>query len=145
MRGSVWVDLFAGTGAVGIEALSRGAAFVAFNDRDLQALRILRKNLQKLDLPFPYLVTRQDAFAFLRKPPRLPGYESVSHVFLDPPFDFGRYRKLLAKTALCPLFRSGETLIVLELFKKTRIDFIPEDMTIERRFDCGDVTLLTIR
>src|SRR5215475_10742427 len=49
LAGSVWVDLFAGTGAVGIEALSRGAAKVYFVEKSRQAAALIKKNLASLE------------------------------------------------------------------------------------------------
>lgn len=66
VRGSRWLDLFAGTGQVGIEALSRGAAGVVFVDKAVPALRTIRENLRLTHLAEGAEVIRSDAFAFLR-------------------------------------------------------------------------------
>src|SRR6478752_4762920 len=50
LEASVWLDLFAGTGAVGIEALSRGAAMVYFVDSSKAAIEVIRRNLHPLEL-----------------------------------------------------------------------------------------------
>jgi 16S rRNA (guanine966-N2)-methyltransferase len=79
IEGSVFVDAFAGTGAVGIEALSRGAARAIFMERDPQALDILRQNLASLEIGARAIVLRGSALRFLKD------YEA-DIVFIDPPY-----------------------------------------------------------
>jgi 16S rRNA (guanine(966)-N(2))-methyltransferase RsmD len=61
-----WLDLFAGTGQVGIEALSRGAAEVVFTDNARQAIRTIHENLKITQLSSQAAVLSVDAFAYLR-------------------------------------------------------------------------------
>ena len=63
--GTVWLDLFAGTGAVGIEALSRGAKQVTFIDRERLAANIIAENLRATQLASSGRVLNQDAFVYL--------------------------------------------------------------------------------
>ena len=74
------LDLFAGSGALGIEALSRGAAGAVFVDSDPAAVAAIRRNLDALGLELP--VRRRDALAYLRRAPD--GLFDL--VFLDPPY-----------------------------------------------------------
>jgi 16S rRNA (guanine(966)-N(2))-methyltransferase RsmD len=62
---SMFLDLFAGTGSVGIEALSRGATFAVFLDTDPRAIRTIEANLDHTGLSEKALVRRQDAFVYL--------------------------------------------------------------------------------
>ncbi len=78
--GARCIDLCAGTGALGIEALSRGAASVQFVEREVRAAQALRGNLERLKAVAGQ-VTATDAMAFLRQPP-----QPCDLVFLDPPF-----------------------------------------------------------
>jgi len=81
---AVVVDLFAGSGSFGLEALSRGAAAAWFVERDPRALDALRGNLDDLGLESAARVIRADAFRFpsgIGDPP-----ERVHAVFVDPPF-----------------------------------------------------------
>ncbi|WP_266184002.1 16S rRNA (guanine(966)-N(2))-methyltransferase RsmD [Dyella humicola] len=80
IAGARCLDLCAGTGALGIEALSRGAASVQFVERDLRAAQALRDNLTRLKAQGGQ-VAGVDALAYLQGPPQ--PYELV---FLDPPF-----------------------------------------------------------
>jgi 16S rRNA (guanine966-N2)-methyltransferase len=77
---AVVLDLYAGSGAMGLEALSRGAAQAAFVERDPDALRAIEKNLDKLRLRGTVL--RQDAVAVLAGETR-----KYDLVFVDPPYD----------------------------------------------------------
>ncbi|WP_420450543.1 16S rRNA (guanine(966)-N(2))-methyltransferase RsmD [Ilumatobacter sp.] len=86
---AVVADLYAGTGAVGIEAISRGAAHCTFVERDRAALRALDGNLANLDLGGRSRVVRSDAMA-------VAGAIDVDIVFADPPYDFDAWDRLMA-------------------------------------------------
>jgi len=81
IEGTRCLDLCAGTGALGIAALSRGAASVQFVERDARAARALRQNLERLKVAAAASVTAVDAQPFLNGLP-----QPVDLVFLDPPF-----------------------------------------------------------
>src|SRR3954452_1514587 len=76
------LDLFAGTGALGIEALSRGAANARFVDHDRQAVAVIERNLAKTKLSGR--VVQRDVFDFLRGPI---SQESYDIIFADPPYE----------------------------------------------------------
>lgn len=76
-RGLRVLDLFAGTGAYGIECLSRGAGFVHFNDKDSTALKIVKKNLDHIWQN--YRLTQKDYLTVLNA--------TYDLIFLDPPYD----------------------------------------------------------
>lgn len=97
IQGASFLDLYAGSGAVGIEALSRGAAHVIFVERAPAALGILRANLQSLGIGGAVRVHAGGVGAFLRRG-TVAGSQSVRHdvVFLDPPYDAaGEYESTL--------------------------------------------------
>ncbi len=77
------LDLFAGSGAMGIEALSRGALRVSFVDRDSQAVACIKKNLASLNIPDTEILTldAQKAIAYFENQKRV-----FDVVFLDPPY-----------------------------------------------------------
>jgi 16S rRNA (guanine966-N2)-methyltransferase len=80
--GAQILDLFAGSGALGIEALSRGAASVLFVDEDRQSISAIEKNLAKTK--FQADVREQDVFNFLR---RFSPTEKFRVIFADPPYE----------------------------------------------------------
>src|ERR1700690_1754371 len=84
LESSVWLDLFAGTGAVGIEALSRGAAMVYFIESARPAAEQIRQNLQSLEITQGFQIMQQEcakAIAQLERQQIKPDY-----IFLDPPY-----------------------------------------------------------
>src|SRR5213082_734652 len=98
ITGARVLDLFAGTGALGIEAISRGAAFVLFIDNGAEARALLRNNVEALGLGGVTKVYRRDATNLGPAHP----IEPFSLVFLDPP-----YRMKLAEEALVSLRDGG--------------------------------------
>ena len=85
IAGARFLDLYAGSGAVGIEALSRGAASVAFVERAAPALKALRANLAALRIESGISVHATGVAAFLRGPRS--GAAEFDIVFLDPPYE----------------------------------------------------------
>src|SRR5271167_4088638 len=84
MEGSVWLDLFAGTGAVGIEALSRGARQVYFVESERKHARLVRENLQALKITEGFEVYESDVASALRS---LDGSGVLCDFgFIDPPY-----------------------------------------------------------
>ena len=81
--GARCLDLYAGTGALGIEALSRGAATAIFVDEDRQSISAIEKNLAKTQLAGR--VRQQDVFSFLKN--AAAAAEKFQIVFADPPYD----------------------------------------------------------
>jgi 16S rRNA (guanine966-N2)-methyltransferase len=98
IEGARVLDLFAGTGALGIEAISRGAAFALFVDNGTEARALLRNNVEALGLGGVTKVFRRDAGDLGPAHP----VEPFSLVFLDPP-----YGKKLAEKALASLRDGG--------------------------------------
>jgi 16S rRNA (guanine(966)-N(2))-methyltransferase RsmD len=86
--GASFLDLFAGSGAVGLEALSRGAALVAFVERAPAALKVLNSNVARLGISSGVPVYAKSVSAFLRSFAKSgPKPERYEVVFLDPPYD----------------------------------------------------------
>jgi 16S rRNA (guanine966-N2)-methyltransferase len=84
IEGARFLDLYAGSGAVGIEALSRGAATVDFVERAEPALRVLRANLARLGLTAGFSIHAASVGAVLR---RMKPADAFDVIFLDPPYD----------------------------------------------------------
>jgi 16S rRNA (guanine966-N2)-methyltransferase len=93
LEGSIWLDLFAGTGAVGIEALSRGAKQALFVETSTPAAKLIELNLENLGIADGYKILRDDLSGVLWRLRREHIVADV--VFLDPPY---RMRKAYEET-----------------------------------------------
>jgi 16S rRNA (guanine966-N2)-methyltransferase len=130
------IDVFAGTGAMGLEALSRGAAHATFIERDRTALAALEKNIGELSLGPRASVLRGDA---LNLPP---AKEAAGLVFLDPPYGQGLAEPALAQLAQKAWLENGAIAIV-ELGKRDDLA-PPAAFTVldERRYGAARFILL---
>jgi 16S rRNA (guanine966-N2)-methyltransferase len=116
------LDLFAGSGALGIEALSRGASSALFIEQDRQSVEVIERNLAKTKLTGG--VRQQDVFDFLR---HASGAETYQIIFADPPYENTQdserlTEKLLANEALLRLLDSGGVFV----FEKRPAEILPE-------------------
>lgn len=98
LSGARVLDLYAGSGNLGLEALSRGASHAVFNDHSRECCEIIRRNLDTLGFSSRATVFQSDALSALD---RLSGKEPFDIVFLDPPYRAG------AQQALAALFLKG--------------------------------------
>jgi len=102
LEGSVWLDLYAGTGAVGIEALSRGAKQVHFVENSVQAAEAIRKNLHSLGISDGFNIFQDELpRAFWRMERQ---HVAADVIFLDPPYHmndaYGKTLRALADSSL---------------------------------------------
>lgn len=137
---AVWVEPFAGSGAVGIEALSRGARHVILNDKNPKALKLIKDNLARCGVERGYELYGKDALTLLNE---LKGLKA-DIVFLDPPYRFRRYDKLLKKVVET-VATLDSVLVILEVFKKAPLDFIQPPWRLVRTLKIGDSHLLFLR
>lgn len=102
LEGSVWIDLFAGTGAVGIEALSRGAKLVYFVESSAAAADVIRNNLSSLDITGGFKLLHEELpRAFWRMERE---HVAADLVFIDPPYQMKEaYRETLRALAESPV------------------------------------------
>ncbi len=126
-------DLFAGTGALGLEALSRGAARCTFVEQDRQAAEILRANIAKLGAADRADVRTLDATRFTSGPFHL--------LFLDPPYDSGLGAKALANLLAASALAPG-ALISLETSRKEDVAVPGLAVENERSYGKAKLTLL---
>jgi len=130
------LDLFAGTGALGIEALSRGAAGAVFVERDPSALAILRENLAALSLPSQLAeVRRGDALAALRSARERE--ETYDLVFIDPPYDRAGDLGPRLTELLPPLLAPG-ALVVVEQDRRAPLAL---ELQVDRQRRYGDTSI----
>jgi len=139
ISGARVLDLFAGTGALGIEALSRGAAFALFVDEGAEARALLRENTTTLGLGGTSRIFRRDA---TKLGPAHP-VEPFSLAFLDPPYEQGLAEKALASARAGAWLRPG-ALIVVEEAKKAQFA-APEGFTVLERRDYDDTEFVFLR
>jgi 16S rRNA (guanine966-N2)-methyltransferase len=115
IEGRRYLDLFGGTGAVGIEALSRGAAQAVFCERDRAALATLRRNLEGTGLGARAVVVPGDAFRYLEHPDS--GVFDV--IYIAPPQYRGLWlRALQAVAARCPGLLADGGQAIVQVFPK---------------------------
>jgi 16S rRNA (guanine966-N2)-methyltransferase len=114
VAGARVLDLFAGSGALGIEALSRGAAEATFVERDARAADLVRRNLESLGARGS--VVRRDALAFLRS-----AAGTYDLVLVDPPYDSAS-RLAPPLSELLPPVLSEDARIVTESDKRTPLE-----------------------
>lgn len=111
LLGSIWLDLFAGTGSVGIEALSRGAAFVRFIDLQRQAIETVRANLKSTGLESGAEVLRMDAFSLLGKP----ADRQFDTVFIAPPQYKGLWKRAIIALDQQPAWLSDDAWVIVQI------------------------------
>jgi 16S rRNA (guanine966-N2)-methyltransferase len=129
-----FLDVCAGTGAVGIEALSRGAAWVTFVEQDPRAVALIEANVRRCQVRDGYTIERRNA---LVRPASLPG-GPFDIVFLDPPYAQGSLEPWLhlAATQLAP---GG--IVILEHASRLEAPATVDGVIVARRLRHGDSTL----
>jgi 16S rRNA (guanine966-N2)-methyltransferase len=133
------LDLFAGTGAMGIEALSRGAATCSFVDRSPGAIVAVRGNLERTGLGERGTVIRSEASRFLARAREADARFDLC--FLDPPYATPPDRLEGLLTALSDGLLSSGTgtwAVVLTRSKRSFMPVIPVDWRVARRLEYGD-------
>lgn len=135
-------DIFAGTGTIGLEALSRGAACVTFIERDKVALQLLRENVEALKCEDETLIWPADVLrcSFRPKGKKAPGFAPFDAIFFDPPYKMVPAMKegsplWLALSRLArPDVSSPQATLVLRVPERAEYDLPPQwkvDWTLE--------------
>ncbi|HRT68384.1 MAG TPA: 16S rRNA (guanine(966)-N(2))-methyltransferase RsmD, partial [Bacteroidota bacterium] len=102
IEGKFFLDLFAGSGAIGLEALSRGASMVYFIDKSKESLNYLKKNIEYLGIPKDkYKIFQSEVIEFLSIICNLEKFEII---FADPPYNFEYFWKI------CEIIKTKEVL-----------------------------------
>jgi 16S rRNA (guanine(966)-N(2))-methyltransferase RsmD len=140
IEGAHFLDLYAGSGAVGIEALSRGAAQVVFVEKAGQAIKILRANLHRLALARGFSIVSGSVGEFLRDPDNRAAF---SVVFLDPPYDaateYAATLKLLGGPAAALL--ADDAVVIAEHRRKEQLEEEYGTLGRTRLLQQGDAAL----
>jgi len=130
-------DLFAGSGALGLEALSRGAAHATFVEQDSAALAALRSNCDQLKAPERIRIIPGSALS-------LPRAEPFDLIFADPPYQPGSGSKAAASVAAADWLSSGGWMSV-ETARGDPVDCGPFEIAAERDVGRAHLTLLRAR
>jgi len=140
LEGARVLDLFAGAGTLGIEALSRGAAHATFVERGAEAIKALRRNLATTSFDARSEVVAANVIAYLDSGPRGP----FDVVFCDPPFaDVGIAEATLGHDALRSAVAPGG-LVVMRAHGK-HVPSVPASVHIARVKEIGEEKLLFLR
>jgi 16S rRNA (guanine966-N2)-methyltransferase len=138
LEDSLFVDLFAGTGAVGIEAISRGARETIFVESNPKAARLIRHNLKSLDIFAAELI----------EAPAIRGLEKMAarhlladFIFLDPPYEkTAEYEQVLAFLNASHLI-APRGIVIVEHFRKTELPEFLTRLECTRQLEQGDAIL----
>jgi len=137
--GARWLDLFAGTGQVGIEALSRGAAEVVFVDKVRPAVQTVQSNLQVTGLAAKGVVIQADSFAYLRQQ----NFAPFDLVYVAPPQYLGMWVEVLAIVDERPSsFIAPDGLVVVQIDPKEYKDLSLNNLVIFDQRVYGNTQLL---
>jgi 16S rRNA (guanine966-N2)-methyltransferase len=136
VEGSSVLDLFAGSGAMGLEALSRGAASCVFVEHDRDAARVIQANLEKLKLTGAIVTNRDVAGAVREERARGRRFDLV---LVDPPYDeWEAHASTLAE--LLPGVLADDALVVVETSDRVEPS-LPLDLVTTRRYGSARITV----
>jgi 16S rRNA (guanine(966)-N(2))-methyltransferase RsmD len=144
VEGKKVLDLFAGTGALGMEALSRGARKAFFVEKGRQAIRLIRRNLTQLGMEGRSEIVPKDvnrAIGILRE-----RRESMDLILMDPPYEKGLIQKTLSKLTSYKIYHEDSILVI----EHDRRELLPEmiegwDLKRQRRIGDTVISFLTPR
>ncbi len=111
IRDSSFLDLFAGTGSVGIEALSRGAGHALFIDNDRMAIKTIRENLEVTRLDKKAQVLQADSFAYLQRVRP----EPFEFIYIAPPQFKGMWKKALLALEANPAHVQPDGVVIVQI------------------------------
>ena len=106
-----FLDLFAGSGGIGIEALSRGASFACFCDSERQAVSVINDNLRFTKFTSSAAVIRSDSISLLNTPNKTDPYDVI---FIDPPYNKGLEKEAVILLAKNSDWAAPDALIIIE-------------------------------
>lgn len=139
LEGAIVADIFAGSGALGLEAVSRGAEFCLFVETEPKARAAIRTNIDKMGLFGCTRLHRYDATKLKIAPGNLRG--AFTHIFMDPPYNKGLWRPVLTKLAQHGLI-SENGVIILEVAKEEEVDLRGYEVLDERNWGAAKVLFL---
>lgn len=135
LRGAHVIDLFAGSGALGLEALSRGAADATLVESATPAVRIIQANIKELGVGYRAHVAREKAVPYLEH-----ALGTFDLAFLDPPYDIVEGDLDAVLTALVPRL-SPSAIVVLEVSSRRRAPQWPRGLQLASSKTYGETTV----
>lgn len=104
---SLFLDLFSGSGAIGIEAISRGCKKSIFVDNNMDSFRLIKKNIKKTKCIEQSTVIKKDAISFVNTTK-----DKFDVIFLDPPYNYEKLKNLIENVVKCDILCKDGILIV---------------------------------
>jgi len=138
INGSEFLDLYAGTGAVGIEALSRGAGRVEFVEKSDARVKTLRSLLSQFGFEDRGRVIRAEAISFVRK--TAAGKTRYDIIFLDPPYASGELGDILPLIGECGIVKEGGA-VMAEHLSKNKLPRDIRGLRFAKDYIYGDTAL----
>lgn len=136
MVGAVVLDLFTGSGALGLEAVSRGAKNVVFVDSDAQSIALLKRNLEHMGSPENVEIVKND---FTNAIKLFQNSQKFDIVFVDPPYDseyYGMTAELLHKYRVL----AKNAVIIMESDKRLTLDIAGIEVVKEKKYGATFLT-----
>lgn len=131
---SKWLDLFGGTGIIGIEAISRKAENVTFTEIDYSAFNLLKKNISNLNITKKCSLIKGDAIKFLAN-----SNDNFDFIFIDPPYASDLYQKAFDLISKKPQILQSEGILIVEHNSKTILPDI--SLSFMKSYKYGDTSL----
>jgi len=135
LRGAAVIDLYAGSGALGLESLSRGAAQATFVESAISAVRVVDGNIKELGLGTRATVVRERVLPYLER-----ASKSFTLAFLDPPYDIAEGDLVAALVALAPRLEEGAP-VVLEVSTRKALPAWPQWLQLMQSKAYGETTV----
>lgn len=137
VQGSRCIDLFAGSGQMGIEALSRGATFCAFVDQNPAAVEVVKANIESCGLQRSSKVFNFDSLDYLKSESR-----NTDIIFMDPPYGQGILQKALP---LCTRLIDDGGIVVCEHEKELFLEESYGRLKLHKRYKYGKIAVTIFR
>ncbi len=139
LDGAIVADIFAGSGALGLEALSRGAEFCLFVETEPKARAAIRANIEKMNLFGCTRLHRQDATKLRVAPGNLRG--PFTHIFMDPPYNKGLWKPVLNKLNTLGLI-DERGIVILEVAAEEEVELSNFEILSDRQWGAAKVLFL---
>ncbi len=133
------LDLYAGTGAIGVEAISRGATHVTCVESSIEALKLMRQNIQGCGIAQQITVYAHTVKQFLNQPKQWEGPYDV--VFADPPYALAQELESLLTQSVTERLLAADSWLIVEHAEKTTLPISLGSADYVRRYRYGDTAL----